>query len=329
MSGTIGHMTYAVLALREMKQRGHSFVDLIERHLPSYLAGTYLAADVMTLPGGYCTQCGGEYGYSSSRPDTCPVDGAVVEPYLLKHEGEQYAPKEILRRFYGRSHLTFGWYVEDEQGLVIRWDELPDYLDACLVDCLEFYPLEERSRSYVLGWMAHVVSDALIKSKQPGLDLHLLNGTYTPENRPIQDLYSFHEVGQRELGLDWATLLKDLAETPVEPIQLHCMRITSPRGKLAQRFPEGWIPQCEGLMLKVMAENRRFMRIYKRDILHEVELHEGPNGLECNEAQSRKANGTTWPEMIRMCEAANFRSALDYIGKSIADLFEQVEKKLI
>ena len=321
-------MTYAILALEEMKARGLSCAGLIERHVPSYLAGTYLAADVMTLPGGYCRQCGEEYGYSSSRPEKCPVDGAAVEPYLLGHEGEQYSPKEILRRFYGRSHLTFGWHVEDEKCLVIRWEELPDYLGACLVDCTEFYPLKEQSRSYVLGWMAHVVSDALIKSNQPGLDLYLLNGTYTPENRPIQDLYSFHEVGKKELGLEWERLLKDLAETPVEPIQVHCMRMTSPRGKLAQRFPEGWIPQCEGLMLKVMAENRRFMRIYNRDILHEVKLHDGPDGPECNEEQSRKAKGKTWPEMIRICEEANFRSALDYIGKSIADLFEQVDEVL-
>ena len=61
--------------------------------------------------------------------------------------------------------------------------------------------------------MAHVVSDSLIKSVQPGIELHLLDGKYTPRNRPIQDLVTFHEIGVKEFGLNWAALLADLAAT--------------------------------------------------------------------------------------------------------------------
>ena len=50
--------------------------------------------------------------------------------------------------------------------------------------------------------LAHVVGDSLIKSEQPGIELFLLNGKYTPQNRPIQDLYAFHVVGRQEMGLD-------------------------------------------------------------------------------------------------------------------------------
>ena len=326
MSGIIGHITYAFLGLQEARKRGLPDVALIERHFPSYLAGTYLAADIMTLPGGVCPKCNGEYGYSSSRPDTCPRDGVSIQPYFLEHEGKKYLPKEILQLFYGRTHLLFGWHAEEEKHLILRKDNLPQYFNACLADADEFYAPKERVRAYTLGWIAHVVSDAMIKSVQPGLALYLLNGTYPPENRPIQDLYSFHEVGRKEFGIDWEKLLYDLAETPVEAIQGHFMRLSSVRGQLAEQFPDGWVPQQQGLLLKIMKENRRYQRIYNAEILQEMELHQGSNGLECNAELSRKANGATWQEMLRMCNESNFRAALDQIGNSIADLFQQITK---
>ena len=46
---------------------------------------------------------------------------------------------------------------------------------------------------------------------RPGLRLTLVDGTYTPTNRPIQDLVTFHEVGRMALGLDWERTLGTLA----------------------------------------------------------------------------------------------------------------------
>ena len=73
--------------------------------------------------------------------------------------------------------------------------------------------------------MTHIVGDSLIKSVRPDLKLELLDGKYTPRNRPIQDLVTYHEVGRRELRLNWDALLADVADTPVEPIQMHYMRV--------------------------------------------------------------------------------------------------------
>src|SRR6185436_13691835 len=108
--------------------------------------------------------------------------------------------------------------------------------------------------------MVHVVSDSLIKSVQPGIDLYLLDGKYTPRNRPIQDLFMFHEIGVKELRLDWQSLLADLAETPVEPVQWHYMRIAEPRGELARFFPHDWQPERGELLSAVLHENRRWCR---------------------------------------------------------------------
>ena len=44
----------------------------------------------------------------------------------------------------------------------------------------------------------------------------------------------------KEPGLNWAAMLSDLAETPVESIQFHYMRIARLQGKLAEHFPNAW-----------------------------------------------------------------------------------------
>ena len=53
----------------------------------------------------------------------------------------------------------------------------------------------ERGLAYALGWMVHIVGDSLIKSIQPGIHMHLLDGVYTPRNRIVQDQFTFHAIG--------------------------------------------------------------------------------------------------------------------------------------
>ena len=63
MSGIIGHVTYAILGRQAALEKVPQTAKLIDKHLDSYLVGAYFGADIMTLPGGRCTACGGEYGY--------------------------------------------------------------------------------------------------------------------------------------------------------------------------------------------------------------------------------------------------------------------------
>jgi hypothetical protein len=184
----------------------------------------------------------------------------------------------------------------------------------------------ERPLAYVLGWMVHVVSDALIKGVQSGLNLHLLDGQYTPRNRPIQDLVSFHEVGRKELGLNWAALLTDLAETPVEPIQPHYMRVGIPDGALGREFGNGWTPEKAWLLEAVLFENRRFLRRYVPTVLADMELHQTPAGPDCTENLC-KTVGLSYPEMVELAEKADFRHTLWQIAEAVADMFSSVAQR--
>jgi hypothetical protein len=328
MSGIVGHVTYALLGLREAERRGLPLAGVANRHLPSYLAGAYLGCDVQTLPAAICVDTGAEVGYGAQLPARSPITGGAVRQWTLAHEGQDYTPRDIHTIFYGRAHVVFG-YGPEERDLAIPWAQLGAYFGAALADVRTLFPDDvERTLAYGLGCIAHVVGDSLIKSEQPGIELSLLNGKYSPENRPIQDLVTFHEVGIRELGLDWPQLLHSLETTPVEPAQAHFMRIGPRRGALGEAFPDGWRPDRLDLLLTVFAENRRYLRTLNTRWLDEMELRPGPNGRQCDPALSAKTGGLTYDQMVALADAAGFRAVLTRIGELVADVFESALDRL-
>jgi hypothetical protein len=255
--------------------------------------------------------------------DKSPLTGGKVRPFYLTFAGRQYTPREIHEIFYGRAHLTFGW-PRQQQNLTLPWQHLPEYCSAVVEDALELFGPGERPLAYVLGWMTHLVGDGLIKSVWPGLTLHLLDGKYTPKNRPIQDLFAYHEIGRKELQLNWPALLTDLAETPVEPIQLHYMRATPPRGRLARDVPDGWMPAEEELLQAVLVENRRYLRIYKEQVLQEMQLQRIGDGWQCREDLQKATGGLSYAQMVEAAEQSHIRHALWQIAEAITDLFVDV-----
>ncbi len=321
MSGIVGHSLYAVLGAKAAAHRGVGLAAIATRNFPSYLAGAYLGSDIQVMPEAWCVDTGREVGFGTVPLEKSPLTGGAVRLWSLAHGGRDYRPKEIHELFYGRAHVVFGW-PRAAQANAVAWERLPEYFAATLEDTLEFYGPSERTIAYVLGWMVHVVSDSLIKSQRAGLELHLLDGKYTPRNRPIQDLVSFHEIGIKEFHLNWPALLADLAATPVEPAQIHYMRIGEKRGRLAATFPELWDPAEPSLLRAVLAENRRWCVQHARDELAAVALTPGPDGRpECS-AEIRRRTGLTYAQMVDLAEKAHYRRALGYIGDVIADLME-------
>ncbi|HJN13764.1 MAG: hypothetical protein QGH33_20760 [Pirellulaceae bacterium] len=326
MSGIIGHSMYAILAGKAAEHRKMPIATLLHRHYASYLCGAYLGCDIQTMPEAICVDTGQEVGYGTAPLDKSPLTGGDVRPWSLNADGQSYRPRDIHRSFYGRSHLVFGWAPAERQQSV-PWDHLPDYCAAVVEDAYDLFGPGQRKIAYLLGWMAHIVSDSLIKSVQPGIDLELLDGKYTPRNRPIQDLIAFHEVGVKELGLNWAALLSDLAETPVEPIQFHYMRVALPHGALAAHFPNAWSPDLQPLLGRVLKENRRYQAIRSPRLLRLYALQKMGSDWNCNEELSRQTGGLSYSEMVEMAKRANLRHALWQMGEAIATLFEQVVER--
>jgi hypothetical protein len=259
-------------------------------------------------------------GYGSEQIVKSPLTGGPIKPWRLNLGKEQFTPREIHNLFYGRAHVAFGWAEKDKE-LAIPWEKLPQYFAAVIRDARQFHGSGERQLAYSFGWMTHVIGDGLIKSVAPGMDLHLLNGKYTPANRPIQDLVTFHEIGKKEMNLNWHALLADLVDCPIEPLQAHYMRIEQSRGQLSKAHPVGWEPGRQLLLLEVMAENRRYQRIRNGRILKQLALRKTAAGWQCNRVLSERAKGLKYPEMVALAEKANFRHALWQVGEAIADFF--------
>jgi hypothetical protein len=325
MSGIVGHIFYAVLGLKAAEQRKLPLAAVARRHFSSYLAGAYLGSDIQVMPEAICVDTGSEVGFGTVPLEKSPITGGPVRQFRLTTPEGPLTAYQAHERFYGRSHLVFGW-PKGAAELRVPWDHLPDYFAAVIADAFTLFGPGERSLAYALGWIVHVVSDSLIKSIQPGVDLLLLDGKYTARNRPVQDLVTFHEIGVKEFHLPWAALFADLADTPVEPLQLHYMRATAPRGELARLFPDGWLPDAEPTLRAVLAENRRYVRLHARDVLATMELHETSAGLECSQAQ-RETSGLSYFEMIAAAKAADFRHALWQMGEQIAEMFAAVTQR--
>jgi hypothetical protein len=327
MSGIIGHTMYAVLGGKAAVARNLPISGVIHRHYASYLCGAYLGCDIQTMPEAICVDTGKDVGYGTASIEKSPLTGGQIRPWRLEFGEKQFRPREIHQLFYGRSHLVFGWHGTSKIHAV-PWDHLADYCAAVVSDAMALFGPGERQLAYLFGWMAHIVGDSLIKSVQPGITLELLDGKYTPRNRPIQDLVTYHDVGRNELGLRWRSLLADLARTPVEPIQLHYMRVGRPQGELAASFPNAWVPQHQPLLLAVLKENRRYQAIRNRRLVKLYALRKTGRGPECAEELSRQAGGLSYREMVGLAERAGFRQALWQMGEAVADLLGLVVERV-
>ncbi|QGQ23026.1 hypothetical protein F1728_10245 [Gimesia benthica] len=327
MSGIVGHTMYAILGGKAAVQKQLPMASLIHRHYSSYLAGAYMGCDIQIMPEAICVDTGEEVGFGTAPLERSPLTGGDVKPWTLNFQGKEYRPREIHQLFYGRAHVVFGW-VPAERKFTVPWDHLPDYAARVFQDARDLYGPGDRQLAYLFGWLAHIVGDSLIKSVQPGITLNLLDGKYTPANRPIQDLVTLHEVGRKELKLDWASLLADLAETPVEPVQLHYMRVSQPRGLLGTDFPDAWAPQHEALLLRVLAENRRYQQIRNPRLMKQYALKQQGTRWVCDEELSRLTGGLSYSEMVALAEKANLRHALWEMGEAVANLFAQVVERV-
>lgn len=323
MSGVVGHTMYALLAQRELQRRKCRLAEILTDNQSIYLNAAYLGCDIQTLPEAICVDTGREVGYGTVPLSVSPLTGGPVTPWKLMYSGSEFTPREIHQRFYGRTHLVFGWYAADRRH-TLPFDHLPDYVALVARDALSRGDARFTSLAWVFGWLVHIVGDSLIKSIQPGLSMKLIDGLYTPANRPVQDLFTWHEVGIQELQLDWSALLQDMCNAPFQQIQLQAMRVTRPGGYLAMDFPDGWAPPDESLAAEVCRQNRRYLPIYLSTLLPRYQLRMRDGELQCHPELSSVAGGLSWSEMREAAAAADLRGTLQTIADLTVEMMQSV-----
>ncbi|MEY3175661.1 MAG: hypothetical protein RLZZ436_3575 [Planctomycetota bacterium] len=322
MSGLVGHTAYAVLTQETLRQRRPRLAELLRKHWHTYLSAAYIGCDIQTLPEAICVDTGEEVGYGTIPLERSPLTGGLLRPWSLQFADSRFTPRQIHTLFYGRSHLVFGWSTEQQQHLV-PWDHLPDFAAAALQDVFEHFSGSESAVAWICGWLVHIVGDSLIKSVRPGLQMTLLDGLYTPRNRPVQDLYTFHEVGIGEFGLNWPELFAGMSRAAQEPVQYHVLRCARPRGNLAAQFSNAWEPAQEQLLEAVCRENRRYLGIYAERLLKSYALRTIDGEQQCAQELSAAAGGLTWAEMRSAAQQARFREVLSTIAAEAATMVER------
>ncbi len=211
MSGIVGHSMYAVLGLKAAdaaktspgRDRPATFRQLRRRRLSrqrhSGHAGSGLRGHGPR--GGLRHRAGWRKARSPAAP--CASSGSPLRTAR--------SPRIRCTNDSTGARTSCSAGPKSDEALRVPWDHLPDYFAAVIDDAFELFGPGERPLAYALGWIVHVVSDSLIKGIQPGIELNLVDGRYTARNRPVQDLFTFHEIGIREFHLDWAALFRDLA----------------------------------------------------------------------------------------------------------------------
>ena len=106
------------------------------------------------------------------------------------------------------------------------------------------------------------------------------------------------------------------------------MRVANPQGRLAGAFKDGWIPEKQGLLRAVLAENRRYLKIYNQAVLKDLELTKTKTGWECSDALRDATGGLTYDQMVEAADKAQFRHALWQMGEAVANLFAQVVERI-
>lgn len=321
MSGLVGHTAYAVLAHAKLVNRRPRLAQLLQKHWFTYLSAAYIGCDIQTMPEAICVDTGEEVGYGTVPLERSPVTGGPVRPWTLEFAGSRFTPRQIHSLFYGRAHLVFGWSGTQQD--LVPWDHLSDFAAAALQDVFEHFAASASEVAWICGWLVHIVGDSLIKSVQPGLQMKLLDGLYTPRNRPVQDLYTFHVVGNAELGLDWAKLFSGMCTAAQQQVQCHVLRCARPLGNLAAQFPNAWEPMQEPLLKAVCVENRRYLDIYSQRLLNSCELRMVDGELQCDPELSAIAGGLTWSDMQEAARRAEFRKTLDVISDQAVAMLEK------
>jgi hypothetical protein len=93
MSGTIGHLMYAILGAKAACDRKLQVARIAGRHLPAYLAGAYLGCDVQTMPEAICVDTGREVGYGTVPIEKSPITGGAVRPFEFRFRESRYSPR--------------------------------------------------------------------------------------------------------------------------------------------------------------------------------------------------------------------------------------------
>jgi len=217
------HVTYAVLGAQAATARRLPVAPLLRRHWASYLCGAYLGCDIQTFPKQCVWTRAAKSGTAWCRWPESPHRrrGPAMEALL---DGREYTRV-----------TSTGCFTGDR-----TWSLAGARRNSTCRNPGTIWPITSRARPLTRGpalaranvrWP--ISSHARARGRRQSHQVRprrpeaaFTRRQYTPRNRPIQDLITFHEVGRKELNLNWARPAGGSRWLPaVESLQPHTMRV--------------------------------------------------------------------------------------------------------
>lgn len=249
------HVLFAQMALQALADSEHPLAGLAQQHRALFRVASIAGCDVQCMPYQTCRQCGALYRHDQQDSRKCLVCGGdnVLEQFTLTtRRGRTICRREVEHDLYGNTHLVLyrkyrGYGVADPRGKA-QGPEQPfpqqvvNHLAFCLMDADRVAgrgELRERYLAFLLGWFAHVISDAIFKGVYPhAASISFFGQQYGMEMMPAAETLMLTDISH-DFGMDWNQAMRELLDEHSDGGALRHLAMGDPK----ESYGPQWTPE--------------------------------------------------------------------------------------
>jgi hypothetical protein len=182
MPAFVTHTLFAHMALQALREARHPLASIAETHAGLFRTAAIAGCDIQCMPYQVCRHCNAPYRHDQEENRRCLVCGREkLEDFVFQvSDGHRLKRRDIERDLYGNTHLVLhrkylGYGVRSGAPPGPAEQPFPEQVVRHVANALHDgervagrKSQTENYFAFVLGWLAHVVSDAIFK----GVYLH-------------------------------------------------------------------------------------------------------------------------------------------------------------
>src|SRR5688500_9369241 len=179
MPAYVTHTLFSHIAMQALLDARHPLATVAARHAGLVRVAGIAGCDIQCMPYQVCRECEAPYRHDQAASRKCVVCGkeALEDFQFETSNGRKLTRRDVERELYGNTHLVIyrafrGYGVRPRTPAGDARQPFPkqviDHVAFTLMDAERIAGKRvENYLSFVLGWLSHVVSDALFKGVYP------------------------------------------------------------------------------------------------------------------------------------------------------------------
>lgn len=219
------HTLFAHMALDALIAARHPLAGVAARRAAVLRVAATVGCDIQCMPYQTCQGCEAWYRHDRKSDRKCLVCGeeALADYFVDIRDGRRLKRTDIERDYYRHTHLVLGhdrgYGVDPKTAPGPEEQPFPqqvvDHLTFCLKDAERAAVPRGQTENYVaflLGWMTHVVSDALFKGcYRHAARIDFFGHQYAMAMLPAAETLSMTDISY-DFGASWPTWRADLLD---------------------------------------------------------------------------------------------------------------------